>query len=139
MVILDTNVLSEALRPTPDQRVMDWLGAQSRSALFSTTLTRAELLYGVRLLPAGSRKDALLEAVLAIFATDLSGQILDFDSDAADAYAEIAASRKAAGKPISQFDAMIAGIAQSRGAVLATRNTKDFIGIDVRIINPWDA
>jgi predicted nucleic acid-binding protein len=138
MMILDTNVLSETLRPAPDHRVIDWLGEQSRSALFSTTLTRAELLYGVRLLPAGQRKNALLEAVLAIFTTDLSGQILDFDSDAADAYAEIATSRKAAGKPISQFDAMIAGIAQSRGAALVTRNTKDFLGIDVQLINPWE-
>ncbi|GHT93591.1 ribonuclease VapC [Betaproteobacteria bacterium] len=139
MMILDTNVLSETLRPTPDHRVLEWMGEQSRAALFSTTLTRAELLYGVHLLAAGQRKNALLEAVLAIFTTDLAGQILDFDNDAADAYAEIAATRKAAGKPIRQFDAMIAGIAQSRGATLVTRNTKDFLDIDVQMINPWNA
>lgn len=137
MMILDTNVLSEILRPAPDVRVTDWLEGQSRSALFTTTITRGELLYGVRLLPDGQRKTALLDAVLSIFATDLSGQVLGFDSDAADSYAEIAAARKTAGKSISQFDAMIAAIAQSRGARLVTRNTKDFVDIDIPIINPW--
>jgi predicted nucleic acid-binding protein len=136
-MILDTNILSEILRPAPDVRVTGWLDAQSRSALFTTTITRGELLYGVRLLPDGRRKTALQEAVLAIFATDLAGQILGFDSDAADAYAEIAVTRKTAGKPISQFDAMIAAIAQSRGASLVTRNTRDFADIDLQIINPW--
>jgi predicted nucleic acid-binding protein len=138
MMILDTNVLSEILRPAPDVRVTDWLEAQSRSALFTTTITRGELLYGVWLLPDGRRKTALLDAVQAIFTTDLTGQVLGFDSEAADSYAQIAATRKKAGKLISQFDAMIAAIAQSRGATLVTRNTKDFVNIDIQIINPWN-
>jgi predicted nucleic acid-binding protein len=139
MMILDTNILSEILRPAPDGRVIDWLEAQSRSALFTTTITRGELLYGVRRLPDGQRKTALLDAVLSIFAMDLAGQVLGFDSDAADSYAEIAATRKTAGQPISQFDAMIAAIAQSRGASLVTRNTRDFVNIGIPIINPWNS
>jgi predicted nucleic acid-binding protein len=137
MIILDTNLISEILRPTPDARVLAWLAAQPRTALFTTTITRGELLYGVRLLPEGRRKTALLEAVQAIFSTDMAGRILGFDNDAADIYAEIAALRKTAGKPISQFDAMIAAIARSRGARLATRNIRDFVDCDIEIINPW--
>jgi predicted nucleic acid-binding protein len=137
MIVLDTNVLSEALRPVPDARVLTWLEAQSRSALFTTTITRAELLYGVRLLPDGQRKTRLWEAVQAIFVSDMAGQVLGFDNDAADAYAEIAASRKAAGKPISLFDAMIAAIAKSRGARLATHNAKDFADCGIPLIDPW--
>ena len=108
-----------------------------RLALFTTTVTRAELLYGARLLPDGQRKAALLEAIHGIFASDMAGQVLGFDNDASDAYAEIAASRKLAGKPISQFDAMIAAIAKSRGASLATRNIKDFVDCGITVIDPW--
>lgn len=137
MIVLDTNVLSEILRPSPDDRVLAWLERQPRSALFTTTVTEGELLYGVQLLPEGRRKTLLLDAVLAIFASDLAGRVLGFDSDAAAAYAVIAAARKATGHPISQFDAMIAAIARSRGASLATRNIKDFVDCGIEVINPW--
>lgn len=139
MIVLDTNVLSEVLRPAPDQRVMAWLCKQPRAALFTTTVTRAELLYGIRLLPEGQRKSALLTAVRAIFESDLAGQVLSFDGEAADAYAEVAAERRAIGRPISQFDAMIAGVARSRGASLATRNVKDFADCGINVIDPWVA
>lgn len=139
MIVLDTNVLSELLRPAPEARPMAWLGAQPRSALFTTTITRGELLYGIRLLPDGQRKARLQAVVMDIFAVDLLGQVLSFDSDAAEAYADIAASRRAVGKPISQFDAMIAAIARSRGASVATRNVKDFSGCGIQLIDPWDA
>ncbi len=137
MIILDTNVISEILRPTPDEGVVAWLGAHPRTALFTTTITYGELLYGVRLLPVGQRRDALLTAVQAIFESDLVGQVLSFDGEAADAYAHIAAERRGAGKPISQFDAMIAGVARSRGASVATRNVKDFEHCGVNVIDPW--
>lgn len=137
MIVLDTNILSETLRPKPDERVVKWMTAQPRAALFTTTVTRGELLYGVRLLAEGRRKSSLLGAVRAIFDQDLAGHVLSFDSDAADVYAEIAASRKLAGKPISQFDAMIAAIARSRGASLATRNAKDFVQCGIDLIDPW--
>ncbi|HAB5395082.1 TPA_asm: PIN domain-containing protein [Salmonella enterica subsp. enterica serovar Mbandaka] len=137
MIVLDTNVLSEALRPAPDKLALAWLAQQPRSALFTTTITRAELLYGVRLLPDGQRKVALMEAIHGIFASDMAGQVLGFDNDASDAYAEIAASCKLAGKPISQFDAMIAAIAKSRGASLATHNVKDFMDCGITVVDPW--
>lgn len=139
MIILDTNVLSELLRPAPDPGVPAWLAAQPRSALFTTTVIRAEILYGVRALPGGARKQALWAAASAIFDEDFAGRVLSFDNDAADAYAEIAAARRSAGKPISQFDAMIAAVARSRGARLATRNIKDFAGCGIDLIDPWRA
>ena len=137
MIVLDTNVLSETLRPAPDAAVMAWLAAQPRPTLFTTTVTRGELLYGLLLLPDGRRRTSLLNATHDIFDQDLAGQVLSFDSAAADAYADIAASRRAAGQPISQFDAMIAAIARSRGARLATRNIKDILDCGIELIDPW--
>ncbi len=139
MIVLDTNVLSEILRPAPDDRPLSWLGAQPRSVLFTTTVTRAELLYGAQLLPDGQRQTTLLAAIRHIFSLDMAGQVLGFDHDAADQYAQIAAIRKNIGKPISQFDAMIAAITKSRGARLATRNVKDFVDCGIEVIDPWAA
>ena len=139
MIVLDTNVLSEALKADPDGRVMKWLKDQPRPSLFTTTVTRGEILYGIRLLPEGKRRRALWDAALAIFNEDFAERVLSFDSDAADAYAEIGASRRAAGKPISQFDAMIAGLARSRGGIVATRNARDFEGCGIDVVDPWSA
>lgn len=137
MIILDTNVLSECLRPEPDPRVLAWLSAQSRASLYTTTIVESEILYGVCLLPDGARKSALTTAVRAIFDHDFFGRVLSFDRGAASAYAELASSRKSVGRPISQFDAMIAAVAYSAGAVLATRNCKDFEGCKIDMLNPW--
>jgi hypothetical protein len=137
MIVLDTNVISEVLRPVPEPSVLDWLANQPRSSLFTTTATRGEILYGIRLLSDGKRRRGLWDAAKKIFDDDFADQVLSFDSDAADMYAEIAASRRSAGKPISQFDAMIVAMARSRGASLATRNVKDFEDCGVDVINPW--
>ncbi|MDZ7751778.1 MAG: type II toxin-antitoxin system VapC family toxin [Gammaproteobacteria bacterium] len=139
MIVLDTNVLSETLRPAPTLRILEWLEGQWRGALFTTTVTRGELFYGVRLLPDGRRRRGLMAALQAIFDQDFAGQVLSFDADAADGYAEIAASRRLLGRPISQFDAMIAAMARSRGAVLATRNVRDFADCGLELIDPWNA
>ena len=139
MIVLDTNVLSEALRPVPQPSVLDWLANQPRASLFITTVTRGEILYGIRLLADGKRRQGLWDAARKIFDADFADQVLSFDSDAADMYAEIAASRRAAGKPISQFDAMIVAMARSRGASVATRNVQDFEDCGVDVINPWTA
>lgn len=88
MIVLDTNVLSELLRPAPEQRVLMWLANQASSALFTTTVTRGEIFYGIRLLPIGSRRQGLWDATRIIFSEDFSGRVLSFDNDAADAYAE---------------------------------------------------
>ena len=139
MIVLDTNVLSEALRPVPEPSVLDWLSSQPRTSLFITTVTRGEILYGIRLLSDGKRRRGLWDAARKIFDADFADQVLSFDNDAADMFADIAASRRMAGKPISQFDAMIVAMARSRGASLATRNTKDFEDCGVDVINPWTA
>jgi predicted nucleic acid-binding protein len=139
VIVVDTNVLSELLRPAPEPQVLAWLKTRPRSALFTTSITRAEILYGVRLMPEGRRRDCLIDAVQAIFDEDFAGQVLSFDNDAADCYAEIAAARRSGGRPISQLDAMIAAVARSRGAALASRNGKDFVDCGVTLIDPWSA
>lgn len=137
MIVLDTNVASECMRPAPHARVIGWLALQPRSGLFTTTVVEGEILDGVRVLPDGARRDALLLAVGAIFAEDFAGRVLSLDRDAAEVYAEIAAVRKKAGKPISQFDAMIAAVVRSRGACMATRNTRDFVDCGIELVDPW--
>ena len=137
MIVLDTNVISEALRPVPEASVLEWLANQPRASLFTTTVTRGEILYGIRLLSDGKRRRGLWDAAKKIFDDDFADQVLRFDTDAADMYAEIAASRRTSGKPISQFDAMIVAMARSRGASLATLNVKDFEDCGVDVINPW--
>jgi toxin FitB len=129
--------LSTSNSPVPEPFVLDWLANQPRASLFITTVTRGEILYGIRLLADGKRQRVLWDAVRKIFDADFADQVLSFDSDAADMYADIAAARRTTGKPISQFDAMIAATARSRGASLATRNVKDFEGCGVDVINPW--
>jgi toxin FitB len=139
MIVLDTNVLSEAFRPSPEPCVLEWLAKQPRTSLFTTTVTQGEVLYGIRLLSDGKRRRGVWDAAKKIFAEDFAGQVLSFDSDAAENFAEIAAARRMAGKPISQFDAMIAAMARSRGAILATRNTKDFEDCSIEVVDPWTA
>ena len=137
MIILDTNVLSECLKPHPNSNVLAWMESQPRSAMFTTTIVEAEILYGMNLLPNGARKSALRLAAKAMFDQDLADHVITFDRDCAEAYAEIAATRRELGKPISQFDAMIAAVARSRGATLATRNDRDFADCGLVVINPW--
>jgi predicted nucleic acid-binding protein len=138
VIILDTNVLSELMVPIPSTVVLRWLAAQPSSSLFTTTITEAEILYGLELLPRGKRRLALQTAVDAMFEEDFSDRILPFDSDAARVYPQISAYRRASGRPIAQLDAQIAAIASSRGAALATRNARDFEHCGISVLNPWD-
>jgi len=137
MFILDTNVICEILRPQPDRSVVAWFESQPREQLFTTAITQAEILYGLALLPKGSRLEKLSEVTHLIFEEDLEGRILAFGSDAAEHYANLVAARKFAGRPISQFDAMIASIARLHGAGISTRNTSDFENCGVEVMNPW--
>jgi len=136
VIVLDTNVLSEALKPLPSRIVLGWLAAQQPLSVFTTAITEAEVLYGVETLP-GKRRTRLLAAVERMFAEEFAGRILPFDEDAARAFAGIVAARDTAGRPISQFDAMIAAIARSHRAAVATRNTADFQHCGIEVINPW--
>jgi len=137
MIVLDTNVLSEMTRPKPELAVETWLAAQPAASVFITAVTEAELRYGLALLPAGKRRATLAAIMVAMLTEDFRDRILPFDSPAAIAFADIAASRRQAGRPISQADAQIAAIARSRGATIATRNVADFEGCGLEIINPW--
>jgi predicted nucleic acid-binding protein len=138
LILLDTNILSEVIRPAPAPVVLRWLGAQTIGSVFISAVTEAELRYGVALLPDGKRRAGLAAAIAAMLEVDFAGRILPFDSSAAIAYAEIASGRCHAGRPIAQADAEIAAIARSRGAALATRNVTDFVDCGVKIINPWE-
>lgn len=137
MIILDTNVFSEIFKPSPAGAVMQWLDDQDRLNLFLTTVTQAEVLYGIEMLPAGKRRARLSAAIGEVFTNDFYGRILSFDEEAALAYAKIAAGRALSGRPISQSDAMVSAIARARGAAIATRNTTDFEHCGVRVVNPW--
>jgi predicted nucleic acid-binding protein len=139
MIILDTNVVSELMKVAPEPAVMVWIDAQPMSSVFLSSVSQGEILYGVGLVPPGKRRDGLLHAARTAFETYFRGRILPYDSDAAEAYAAIAAKRPQAGRPISQFDAQIAAIAHSRGAELATRNTADFEDCGIGLINPWNS
>jgi toxin FitB len=137
VIVLDTNVLSELVRPAPSKKVIDWLAAQEPSSIFATTISEAEILYGVERLPPGKRRSALEIAVQAIFEEDFSGRVLPFDEDAARLLPKLVVSRDRMGRPMAQFDALIAAIARARRGVLATRNVSDFDHCGLRIINPW--
>lgn len=135
--LLDTNLLSELLRAAPEPAVLGWFAAQPAETLFVSAVTQAEMMLGARLLPAGKRRSSLAAALLAMFDEDFAGRIMPFDSSAVPRYVEIVSSRRAVGRPISQFDAQIAAIAKQCGARIATRNVSDFEGCGVVIVNPW--
>jgi toxin FitB len=138
ITILDTNVISEPMQPSPSATVLAWLAQQPSGALFTTTVTVAEILYGIELLPHGKRRAALLAGAERMLSKVLVGRILSFNEEAARAFPEIAARRRTQGRPISDLDAQIAAIARSRNAILATRNTADFEGCGLRLVNPWN-
>jgi toxin FitB len=137
VILLDTNVLSELMRPTPAEEVLDWLDRQPLTSLYTTSISQAEIHYGVQLLADGKRRRAIDAAARAMFEEDFKGRVLPFDSEAALPYALIAAQRRAAGRPISQFGAQIAAIARHCAASIATRNIADFDGCGVKLVNPW--
>lgn len=138
-ILLDTNVLSELMRPRPAAAVIDWFGRLDDTSFFISAVTRAEILLGVALLPAGRRRDALADSAEKMFAEDFAGRCLAFDEACASAYALLVAARTHLGQTISTEDAQIAAVALCHGLPLATRNTKDFRDIDgLAVINPWD-
>lgn len=139
MIILDTNVVSELLRPTPEPRVEAWLAAQDGADVYLTAISEAELRYGVAVMAEGKRREALAQAIDGLLRDDFRARILPFDSHAAKAFAAIAADRRAAGRPISQLDCQIAAIGRAQGAAVATRNARDFAGCGIDLIDPWAA
>ena len=137
MIILDTNVISELMRPKPDRRVEDWSKAQPQSALFTTVISQAEVLYGVEVAPESKRRGQLREAAQLLFSRVMAGRVLAFDIAAAEEFSRITARRRKMGRPISHPDAQIAAIARREDATLATRDVHDFESCGIRLINPW--
>lgn len=137
MIVLDTNVISEVFRTSPDVRVVGWLKSLTGDVAI-TAVTLAELLAGVRRLPGGRRKVMLAARIDgALQPYQESRAILAFDGEAASRYVDILVVRERAGLPISTADAQIAAICRSHDAVCATRNTKDFVSTGVELVNPW--
>ena len=138
MILLDTNVVSEAMKPAPDDTVRVWLDEQAAETLFLSSVTIAELMFGIGALPDGKRKDRLTEAldgVMELFAD----RVLPFDVGAARQYAELADKARAAGKGFPTPDGYIAAIAASKGFAVATRDTSAFDAAGVEVIDPWRA
>lgn len=137
MLILDTNVISELMRPTPEASVVDWIARHPGGSLFTTTVTEAELRFGLSLLSAGTRRKRLMAAFESMMAEDFDGRVLPFDRSAARAYANIMVGRRRLGRPVTQFDAQIASIARSRDTAVVTRNVRDFADCGIEVFNPW--
>jgi toxin FitB len=137
MIVLDTNVLSELMRKQPEERVMRWIDDQDTGGLAITSITVAELLYGVARLADGVRKNELDAAVRALVRDDFAGRVLPFDTAAAEHYADLVAERERRGRPVSNADGQIAAICSHHGATLATRNVRDFDTTGIGVLDPW--
>ena len=137
MIVLDTNVLSALMQQQPDAQVVVWLDKQAAESIWITTVTLFEARYGLALLASGRRKKVLLERFDQFLQEDLENRVLSFDSQAANLAAQLAAERKARGRPVDMRDTFIAGIALARRATLATRNTRHFDDLSVPVVNPW--
>lgn len=138
MIVLDTNVVSEILRPRPDAGVLVWFDERQPDQLWLTAVIAAELMYGVARLPDGARKQQFVQAVAKMLDQDFAGRILAFDVGAAAVYAEMTARRERAGRPVAMADAQIAATCLLHGATLATRNQKHFEGLGLTLLDPWN-
>ena len=138
MIILDTNVVSEPLKPAPSAAVLDWLDRQAPETLYLTAVSLAELLAGIEALPPGRRRMDLEHAMARQILPLFEGRILSLDTHAAEAFGKVQAGARAVGNTIGIADGAIAAIAAAQGFALATRNVGDFRGVGVELINPRD-
>ena len=135
-VVLATNVVSELMRASPDPHVSRWVRAVSPALVYTTSVTVAEVRFGIARLPAGRRRARLNDAADEVFGA-FTDHVLSFDAAAASEYADVVVEREQSGTPIGGFDAQIAAICRVRGAALATRNTGDFGGLGLTLVDPW--
>ncbi len=138
MIVLDTNVVSEAMKPAPHPAVLAWLNAQAAETLYISSVTLAELLFGIRTLPSGKRQDMLMQALDGVIRL-FRDRVLPFDADAARHYAELAVTARAAGRGFPTPDGYIAATAAARGFIVASRDTAPFTAAGVPVIDPWTA
>jgi len=136
MIVLDTNVLSALMRQAPDTRVVIWLDGQSRTSVWTTSITVLEIRFGLQIMAAGKRRSLLSEAFESLL-DKMGRRIAPFDDEAAGQSAELMASRQGKGRPVELRDTMIAGIVLARHATLATRNVAHFEDLTVPVVNPW--
>ncbi|PKO78254.1 MAG: VapC toxin family PIN domain ribonuclease [Betaproteobacteria bacterium HGW-Betaproteobacteria-15] len=139
MILLDTNVISESQRQTPNARVLDWIDAQALETLYLSAITVAELRAGIALLPAGKRRDSLQESLEKRLLPLFANRVLSFDMACTVAYAELLAKSRAAGLAIEAADAFIAAVALANGFMVATRDTSPFEAAGLEVINPWES
>ena len=139
MILLDTNVVSEPLRPQPDPRVIAWLDRQVAETLFLTALSLAELLVGLEMLPLGRRRMGLESALAELVGNLFAERVLPFDISAARHYASVVGRARASGRVLSVGDGQIAAIAQQHGYTVATRDQAPFLAAGVAVVNPWDS
>ncbi|MGJ0533368.1 MAG: type II toxin-antitoxin system VapC family toxin [Methylocystis sp.] len=139
MILLDTNIVSEMMKPTGDGNVRRWMDSYSELDFFIATPVIAELRFGLALLPEGRNKEALTRACDTIEAEIFAGRIFTFDQRAAHAFARLRAKRQALGKPLNVMDALVASIASAHAMTLATRNVADFVDLDIAVVNPFEA
>tara|TARA_R110000850_G_scaffold214615_1_gene340488 strand:- start:3207 stop:3629 length:423 start_codon:yes stop_codon:yes gene_type:complete len=137
VIILDTNILSELMRPAPNMRVVNWLNAEEPLGVTITAITVAEILYGIERLPDGKRKQRFAQLAVEMFEEDFTDRVLPFDEVAAAYYATLVADSERSGRVVHSADAQIAAICQQHHARLATRNVKDFEHLGISIIDPW--
>jgi predicted nucleic acid-binding protein len=137
MIVLDTNVVSEAMKPEPHSAVRAWLNDQAAETLYLSSVTLAELLFGIAALPPGKRKDMLAQALDGLMGL-FRDRVLPFDVDAARRYAELAVTARTSGRGFPTPDGYIAAIAASRGFIVASRDTAPYAAAGVSVINPWD-
>jgi predicted nucleic acid-binding protein len=139
MILLDTNVVSELMKPTGDATARRWVDSRAEIDFYIATPVIAELRFGLALLPSGRKKEALARACDTIEDEIFAGRILTFDQRAAHAFARLRAKRQALGKPLAVMDALVASIASAHAMTLATRNVADFVELDIAVVNPFEA
>lgn len=139
MLLLDTNVISDAMSAKPSDVVRRWFAHYDPKNIWVSSLSKAELLYGQHCMADGQRKEALGMMIAAFFERSLKTEVLGFEDADTPFFALIGSQRRASGRPISQFDNQIAAIARRRGLAIATRNVRDFADCGIAVINPWEA
>ena len=137
MIVLDANVLSAMMRPTPDKQVVAWLDKHARTSMWITSVTIFEIQFGLRILPVGKRRSLLTKTFEAVLTDDIGGRVAPFDVSAAECCAELMAARHKKGRPVELRDTMIAGIVLACHATLATRNVLHFEDLSIPVVNPW--
>ncbi len=139
MIIIDTNIISEMMKPAPEKKVLDWFNDQESVSLYLTTITIGEIGYGIRALPNGKRSRLLTIGFEDLLSTAFESRILGFDEAAARRYGDVMVNRKENGRPLSLFDGQIIAIAQTNACAIATRNIRDFEYCGLTLINPFDS